>query len=319
MSQRPYDYPLLSYAQWRFLRAWQRIGFRGGTASRTALSVPPPVMVLLAIISVQLGAVLAKGLMPVIGSLGTVFLRQAFAAIVLWLYWRPRLRDFSRKDYLAALLFGVVMAGMNASFYASLTRIPLGIASTLEFVGPLGISVISSRRRLDIVWAGLAVAGVVLLAPVGNSYIDPIGVGLALLAGACWAGYILLNVRVGQLFPGGSGLAIGMSIAALTTLPFGIVSGGHALLSPSVLLLGIGMAMLSTVVPFSLEMETLRRLPPRVFGVLMSLEPAIAALVGFVALKETTSVRALIALVLIVMATGGSSFFQPRNTTRDPQ
>jgi inner membrane transporter RhtA len=176
-------------------------------------------------------------------------------------------------------LFGVTIAAMNAAFYAAIARIPLGIAVTLEFVGPLGVAFVASRRRSDLLWAGLAAGGVLLLAPIGNLTIDPLGVGLALAAGGCWAAYILLNVRVGRTFAGGSGLALSMSVAALVLIPLGVASGRGMLLDPRVLLVGCGVAVLSTLIPFSLELEALRRLPARVFGVLMSLEPAIAALI----------------------------------------
>lgn len=297
-------------SSWGLTRVWECLTHRTSQQSGVVSALPPPVIVLLAIISVQVGAALAKGLFQTIGSSGTVFLRVGFGALIFLLMWRPRVQGYSRADYMLLVLFGLVIAGMNAAFYAAIARIPLGIAVTLEFVGPLGISVFASRKRRDFLWAGLAAAGVVLLAPFGNTTIDPLGVGLALLAGSCWAAYILLNVRVGSTFAGGSGLALSMSVAALVLLPLGIQNGGVALLQPKILLLGVGVAILSTVIPFSLELEALRRLPARVFGVLMSLEPAIAALVGFVVLRETTGLRALIALVLIVIASGGVSFFQ---------
>jgi inner membrane transporter RhtA len=275
-------------------------------------SVPPPILILFSLISVQLGAALAKGLFQQIGSSGTVFLRCSVSALVLVLFWRPRFRAYSRAEYGLIIPYGLLIAGMNVAFYASIARIPLGIASTLEFIGPLGVAIAASRRRLDFLWIGLATAGLVLFAPIGNVVIDPLGVGLALLAGACWAAYILITVRVGRTFSGGVGLALGMSVAALALIPFGVASG-TALLHPGTLLLGVGVAILSTIIPFSLEFEALRRLPPRVFGVLMSLEPAVAAIIGFVVLGETASLRALIALALIVIASGGSSFFQRRD------
>jgi len=301
-------------SQWQFTKVRERLIQQTGQQRRVVASVPPPVVVLLSIISVQLGAALAKGLFQTIGSGGTVFLRVGFAAIALLLAWRPRLREYSRADYTLIILFGLTIAGMNAAFYAAIARIPLGIAVTLEFVGPLGVSVFASRRRGDLLWAGLAAAGVVLLAPFGNTMIDPLGVGLALLAGGCWATYILLNVRIGRAFPGGTGLALSMSVAALVLIPLGVWNGGVTLLSPKVLLLGVGVAILSTIIPFSLELEALRRLPARVFGVLMSLEPAVAALVGFVVLREVTGLRALVALALIMVASGGVSFFQEHDT-----
>lgn len=303
----------LESSQWRLTRVWSRLTHRTGHQSGVVSALPPPVIVLLAIVSVQVGAALAKGLFQTIGSSGTVFLRVGFGALIFLLLWHPRIRGYTRADYMLLVLFGLTIAVMNAAFYAAIARIPLGIAVTLEFVGPLGVSVFASRKRRDFLWAGLAAGGVVLLAPFGNMTIDPLGVVLALLAGGCWGAYILLNVRVGSTFPGGNGLALSMSVAALVLLPLGVWNGGIALLNPKILLLGIGVAILSTVIPFSLELEALRRLPARVFGVLMSLEPTIAALVGFVVLRETTGLRALIALALIVIASGGVSFFQQQD------
>ncbi len=299
-------------SSWGLTRIWERFTHRTSSQSGVLHALPPPVVVLLAIISVQVGAALAKGLFQAVGSSGTVFLRVGFGALIFLLMARPRIRGYSRADYMLIVLFGLAIACMNAAFYAAIARIPLGIAVTLEFVGPLGVSVFASRKRRDFLWAGLAAAGVVLLAPFGNTTIDPLGVGLALLAGGCWGAYILLNVRIGRTFEGNSGLALSMSVAALVLIPLGIWSGGVALLNPKILLLGVGVAILSTVIPFTLELEALRRLPARVFGVLMSLEPAIAALVGFIILKETTGLRALIALALIVIASGGVSFFQQK-------
>ena len=298
---------------WGLTRVRERLTQRTSSQSRVMNALPPPVIVLLAIVSVQVGAALAKGLFQAIGSSGTVFLRVGFGALIFMLVVRPRIRGYSRTDYMLLIAFGLIIAGMNTAFYAAIARIPLGIAVTLEFIGPLGVSVFASRKRRDFLWAGLAAAGVVLLAPFGNVTIDPLGVGLALLAGVCWGAYILLNVRVGRRFEGNSGLAMSMSVAAFVMLPLGIWTGGEALLNPKILLLGVGVAILSTVIPFTLELEALRRLPARVFGVLMSLEPAIAALVGFVVLRETTGLRALIALALIVIASGGVSFFQQKN------
>jgi len=300
-------------------RVWERITHNKTIGQQQGMlrTVPPPIVVLLAIISVQVGAAFAKGLFQTIGSSGTVFLRVSFGAIIFLLVTRPHVRGYTRSDYLLIVLFGLSIAVMNAAFYAAIARIPLGIAVTLEFVGPLTVSVFASRKRRDFVWAALAAVGVVLLAPFGNSTIDPLGVGLALLAGACWGAYILLNVRVGRTFVGGAGLALSMAVAALVLLPLGVWSGGAALLNPKILLLGIGVAILSTVIPFTLELEALRRLPARVFGVLMSLEPAMATLVGFVVLREVVSVRALIALTLIVLASGGVSFFQ-KNDKNEP-
>jgi inner membrane transporter RhtA len=272
--------------------------------------IPPHVLVFLSIISVQLGASLAKKLFPAIGSGGTVFLRLAFGAIILLLFWRPRLRSYTRSEAMLVGLFGLTIAVMNASFYAAIARIPLGIAVTLEFIGPLGVAVAASRRVRDLLWVVLAAAGILLLAPIENTAIDPIGVGFALLAAGGWAAYILLMIRVGRVLPGGGGLAVSMSVAALVIAPLGIVSGGSTLLHPDILLIGLGIAVLSSVIPFSSELEILRHLSARAFGVLMSLEPAIATLIGFIVLGETVGLRAIIAIALIVVASGGVSLFQ---------
>ena len=301
------------FSQWRFMKARERLTPQAGQQRRSVISLPPPLLVFLSIISVQLGAAFAKSLFQAVGSGGIVFLRVGFAAIALLLMWRPQLRQYTRANYALIVLFGLTIAVMNAAFYAAIARIPLGIAVTLEFVGPLGIAVAASRSRRDLLWAGLAISGVALLAPIGNANIDPLGVGLALLAGGGWAAYILLNVRIGRAFTGGAGLALSMSVAALVLIPLGVGSGRGMLLNPKVLLVGVGVAVLSTIIPFSLELEALRRLPARVFGVLMSLEPAVAALIGFVVLRETIGLRALVALILIIVASGGVSFFQQRD------
>lgn len=277
--------------------------------------IPPHVLVFLSIISVQLGAALATKLFPAIGSSGTVFLRLGFGTIILLLFWRPRLRSYTRSEVLLVGLFGLVIAVMNASFYAAIARIPLGIAVTIEFIGPLGVAVAASRRLRDLLWVVLAATGIFLLAPFENTAIDPVGVGFALLAAGGWAAYILLMVRVGRALPGGGGLAVSMSIAALMIAPLGIINGGSTLLHPTILLMGLGVAILSSVIPFSLELEILRHLSARVFGVLMSLEPAIATLIGFIVLGETVGLRAIIAITLIVVASGGVSLFQQRNAS----
>ncbi len=304
---------------WSFYPTWEpmqqmssgtpeRTVRRVGTLQVASRFIPPQVLLLLSILSVQLGAAIAKSLFPVLGSEGTVFVRIALAALILLSLSRPRLRDYTWRDYVLVLFFGITIATMNSLFYAAIHRLPLGIATTLEFIGPLSVSLIGSRRISDIVWIALASAGIILLAPIGTGSFDPLGVVLALLAGAGWAAYILLNVRIGRVFPGGSGLALSMSVAALLLVPFGATSIGHMAHDPIILLLAIVMAILSTVIPFSLELEALRRIPPRVFGVLMSLEPAVAALIGFAVLGETLGLRALIAMVLIIIASGGVSF-----------
>jgi inner membrane transporter RhtA len=282
-------------------------------------AAPPTSLVLLSIFSVQLGAAVAKGLFGQLGPGGTVFLRVGFAGLVLLLLWRPSVRGHARSDYLVAILFGLTLAAMNFAFYQALDRIPLGVAVTLEFVGPLGVAVTGSRRVLDLLWVVLAAAGIVLLAPLdvlGGTDLDPVGVALALLAGFFWASYILLSARTGSIFPGGTGLVIALCIGTVALVPVGIVGGGAALLDPKLLLTGFAVAMLSSAVPYSLELEALRKLPARVFGVLMSLEPAVAALVGFVILGERLGLRALAAVLLVTVAAVGASRFgglEPRD------
>jgi inner membrane transporter RhtA len=200
--------------------------------------VPPTLLVLLAIASVQWGAALAKSLFDEVGVGGAVFLRVLFAALVLALIWRPRLAGHTRRDLVLALLFGLVLAGMNLAFYSAIDRIPLGIATTFEFVGPLGVAVFGSRRRLDLVWVGLAAAGILLLSGFGGESLDGLGVALALLAGGLWAAYILISARVGQAFPGGSGLALAMVVAMVPLAPVGIAAAGDDLLVPWVLAAG---------------------------------------------------------------------------------
>ncbi|GAC1333399.1 MAG: EamA family transporter [Chloroflexota bacterium] len=275
---------------------------KAGRLRVAAGSVPPTGLVILSIASVQFGAGIAKHLFPALGPGGTVFLRVGFAAVLLVLVWRPQLKNHTRSDLAIAALFGISLAAMNFSFYSALERLPLGIGVTLEFVGPLGVAIVGSRRLLDLLWAILAGAGIVLLAPWGGLHLDPFGVALALTAGAWWAAYIFLSARVGQTFQGGSGLTLAMVIGSIVLLPVGVVTAGSALLDPKLLLAGAGVALLSSFIPYSLELEALRRLPTRVFGVLMSLEPATAALVGFVVLRETLSLRAWVAVFLVSAA-----------------
>ncbi len=277
--------------------------------------VPPTALVFFSIISAQLGAAVAKSLFDALGPGGTVFLRIAFAALVLFLLVRPKLGGYDRAGYLVAGLFGLALAGMNLSLYLAFDRIPLGVAVTLEFVGPLGVAVAGSRRVLDLLWVVLAAAGILLLAPLGvlgGMDLDPVGVAFALLAGCLWASYILLSARTGSVFPGGTGLVIALCVGTLVLFPFGIAGAGYALLDPKLLLAGFGVAMLSSAIPFSLDLEALRKLPARVFGVLMSLEPAVAALAGLVVLGERLGMRAVAAVLFVTIAAAGASLFGRR-------
>ncbi len=267
--------------------------------------VPAPGLVLVGIGSVQVGAAFATKLFDHLGPAGTVLLRVAFAAIVLCALWRPSLRAHSRRDLRLAVLFGLVLAFMNLTFYESIDRIHLGVAVTLEFVGPLGVALAGSRTRLDVLWAALAAAGVLLLGGVGASNIT--GVIFALVAGGLWASYILINARVGQAFSGGSGLAIAMAIGTIPLIPIGIADAGSNLLHPDLLAVALAVALLSSVVPYSLELEALRRIRPHVFGVLMSLEPGVAAVAGLVVLGQNLNLVDVLAIAFVVTASAGAT------------
>jgi len=269
-------------------------------------AVPAPAFVLGAAVSVQGGAAVAKSLFPELGPPGVVFLRLLFGGIALWAFGRPRLRGRSGRELRLVAMLGLALVCMNLSFYEALDRIPLGIAVTVEFVGPLGLAVAGSRRRLDLLWVAFAAAGIALLAEGGGD-VHALGLGLAALAGGFWACYILLGVRVGRAFAGTTGLAPAMLVGALVALPWGVASGGSALGDPALLGAGVGVGLLSSALPWSLELEAMRRLPTHAFGVLMSLEPAVAALAGFVFLGETLGVRALVAIALVVVASAGAS------------
>jgi inner membrane transporter RhtA len=269
--------------------------------------IPPALLVLAGVASLQLGAAFGKTLFDEVGPAGTVLLRQAFAALVLMLAWRPRIRGRSAADWRLVLVFGLVLAAMNLSIYAAIDRIPLGIAVTIEFVGPLGVAVAGSRRALDLLWVALAAAGILLLSDFGTADLDLVGVLLALLAGCLWAAYILLAARVGRAFEGAEGVALAMAAGTVVTVPVGVADGGTELLSASVLAIGFAVAILSSAIPYTLEMEALRRLPTGVFGVLMSLEPAMAALAGFIVLGENLAAYEVVAIALVVAASAGAA------------
>jgi inner membrane transporter RhtA len=265
-------------------------------------------LVVTAVASLQFGAGFAATLFDDLGPAGAAFLRLLVAAAVLLALWRPRLRGRPAGDLRLAVLFGLTLGAMNVAIYESFARIPLGIAVTIEFVGPLGVAVALSRRRLDVLWVVLAAAGILLLADGGGgASLDPLGIVFALAAGAAWAAYILLSQRTGQAWPGGSGLAVAMAVGALLAAPLGIAQAQGALLRPELLAAGAAVALASSVIPYSFELEALRRLPARVFGILMSLEPAVAALAGLVVLGQALSLRDWLAIGLVVVASAGAA------------
>jgi inner membrane transporter RhtA len=263
--------------------------------------------VLAAMCSLQLGAALATTMFAAIGPAGTVTLRVGIGAIVLLAVWRPPLRGHAPAQLRLLVGLGIAMAGMNLCFYSALDRLPLGIVVSIQLFGPLAVGAAGSRHAVDLLWVGLAAAGVVLLSRGAGSDFHAAGVVLAVLAGAFWGAYIVLIARAGQAFADGSGLALSMALAGLALLPLGITAGGHDILRPEILAAGIGVSLLSAVIPYSLELAALRKLPTHVFGVLMSLEPAIAALAGLVVLGQSLRPLEVVAIGLVAIASAGAA------------
>ena len=286
----------------------------GRTRTLSLGSVPPPALILLGIVSVQVGAGLAKHLFERMPPTAVVSIRLLASALVLGFLARKALRTVLRDHSWTSLAvvagYGVSLAGMNFAFYQSLSRIPLGVAVTIEFLGPLSVAIAGSRRPRDVLWVVLAGAGVVMLARGGGDA-DLVGILFALLAAVGWASYILLTAATGRRIPGTTGLALASIIGTLVVLPGGIATGvaagGGALLDPTLLLIGLGVGLLSSVIPYSLELEALRRVPARVFGILMSLEPAVAALVGVVVLGEILTGRQWVAIGCVIVACAGAT------------
>ena len=278
---------------------------RSSPTGRALGAIPPPALVLLGIVSVQVGSALAKHLIREVGGFGTVALRLFFAAAMLMLLWRPSLR-LNRRAWTVVLGYGVTLGLMNLCFYQALARIPLGIAVTVEFLGPLAVAVAGSRRWRDAFWAVLAAGGVVLLME-GRGNLDLAGFLFALAAGTCWGLYILVGAALGRHTTEGNGLALGMAVAALLDVPVGVAESGMALIRPHVLAAGLGVALMSSVIPYTMDLEALRKIPPRVFGILMSLEPAMAALIGFIVLRESLHGSQWIAVLCVVAASAGAT------------
>ncbi|MEV6746452.1 DMT family transporter [Streptomyces sp. NPDC058322] len=275
-------------------------------------ALAPVALVVAGGLSVQFGSAVAVLLMPKAGALGVVTLRLAVAALVMLAVCRPKLRGHSRADWGTVLAFGLAMGGMNTLFYQAADRIPLGAAVTLEVLGPLALSVFASRRLINVIWAGLALGGVVLLGGGGFDRLDPVGAAYALGAGAMWAAYIVFSARTGRRFPQADGLALALVVAALLSLPLGIMESGSKLLVPSTLGLGAAVALLSSVLPYTLELMALRRLPAPTFAILMSLEPAIAATAGFLILDQALTTTDALAIALVIGASMGAVRSQTR-------
>jgi inner membrane transporter RhtA len=282
-------------------------------AVRLPNRIPAVWLVVTGIVSLQLGAAIAKDLFILIPPTAMVWLRLITSAIVLLIMGRPRLTGHSGRDWLIVLGFGVNLMMMNWAIYQSFARIPLGIAVTIEFLGPLTVAVIGSRRLTDLIWVLLAGGGVALLG-VSRTTLNLAGVAFALLAAICWACYILLSSQTGRRWPGITGLAIASVVGAIALAPPAVVEAGSRLLDPTVLILGVAVAMLSSVIPYSFELTALRRIPPRVFSILMSLEPAAAALVAMIVLGEFLTPIQWLAMACVVMASIGAT-----RTSQPPQ
>jgi len=279
-------------------------GSGAGPFARAVAAVPPPGLVLVSIVSIQLGAAIAVHLFETLGPIATVFLRLAFSAVLLLIAARRRIDARARRHVGLLVLFGCVIGAMNMCFYGAIARIPLGIAVAIEFVGPLGVAVLMSRRIWEFLWIGLAVAGLVLLTPSIGTDLDPIGVGLALATGAGWATFILISPRVGRDV-GGSGLALAMGVAGLFVLPFELAAGGLGRLDLGLLTGALAVAILSTALPLSLEFEALRRMSARAYGVTVTMEPVVAALVGVIVLGQALPSNGVLAIACVTAAAIG--------------
>jgi len=273
--------------------------------------------VLLSIVAIQAGAALAIHLFPVLGASGTVSIRIILSALLLGLAARGRLRTFGKiftDNWWLLTVFGICIAVMNLCFYLAIDRIPLGVAVAIEFIGPLGVAALTSRRISHLAWIALAAIGIVLLSPLSGVDLDALGVVFALLAGAGWALFIIIAGRIGTSIPGSAGLAIGMGIAAIVISPFALPVVDELASSPMLLLAGLGVALLSTTIPFSFEFEALKRLSTRTYGILVSLEPGVAALIGAMFLSERIGIQGLIAVICVIVAAIGITVSDGRDS-----
>jgi len=275
-------------------------------------NIPPVPAVLLAIISVQCGAAIAKTLFPTIGAAGTASIRIGISALILLLAYRPNLKAITREQWKIVVPYGLSLGAMNLIFYFAIERIPIGLAVTLEFIGPLLVAIIGSKRLIDYCWVLLAAAGIVLIAPWSNERIDSLGVLFALIAGAFWAAYIVLGGKISKIMNDGQAVSTGMLFAAILVLPFGFYEDGLINLTPKLFGMGVALALLSSAIPFTLEMKALGQLPPRTFSILMSLEPAAASVCAFIFLQENLTFYEILAVVCVVIASAGSTLTAKR-------
>lgn len=286
--------------------------------SSGASTAPAVLMVIGSCTSLQFGAGLAVQLFPRLGAAGVTTSRLGFAAVLLLVVTRPRVRTWTRRQWLAVVAFGLSLAGMNGLFYEAIARIPLGPAVAIEFLGPLGLAAVLSRRPRDFAWIALALTGVALLGlDDAETALDPVGVAFVLGAGFLWALYILASERVGAVVDGAGGLAFALVVGALAIVPFGAPGAAEGLSDGHDILLALGVGLLSSVIPYGLELSALRLLPKAVFGVLLALEPVIAALAGWLLLEQGFGWMRALAVVLVVIAGAGSAVTAARSSRRD--
>jgi len=269
--------------------------------------IPPFPAILLSIVSVQVGAALAKGLFPILGAAGTTTIRIGISALILLAFNRPNIKKLTKIQWKAIIPYGLCLGVMNGIYYLSLSRIPLGLAVALEFIGPLMLSVFSSKRMIEYLWAVLAIIGIALITPWNGEGADLFGIIMALLAGVFWAGYIVLGKRTSAVIDGSQAVTVGMVFAIAVILPFGIADGGLANFTTAMIPSAIALGLLCSAIPFSLEIGALKHMPAKTFSILMSLEPAVAAICGVFMLKEFLSVVEWLAVVLIVIASLGAT------------
>lgn len=279
---------------------------------KRGFGIPPLPAVLLAIISVQGGAAIAKGLFPSLGAAGTASVRIGLSAVILYLVNRPNFGKLTAPQWKAVIPYGLCLGAMNLIFYLSLERIPLGLAVTLEFIGPLLLAIYGSKRYVDYLWVLLAATGIAFIAPWSGKGIDVIGALLALAAGGFWAGYIVLGGRISKIMDGGQAVSVGMIFASMVVLPIGLYEGGLVNFTPIMLLTGGALALLSSAIPFTLEMKALKQIPAQTFSILMSLEPAVAALCGLIFLSEHLALMEWLAVISVVIASAGATMTKER-------
>lgn len=285
----------------------------GILAARASFLVQPWLLVVIAVISVQIGSALAKQLFDALGFGGVVFVRTLVGGVIFSVFARPRLRGYSRTVYWNILLYGVTITANMLTFYAAIERIPLGITVAIAFIGPLGVAVLGSRRARDIIWVAVAAIGILLLSPVTDVTLDPVGLLLALACGVLWGLYIVCTKRAGSLLEGNTMLALAMSVAAVVAAPFGAVSASVVLGSPALLSSALIVALLSSVVPFWLEFKALKSLPSGTFGLLVSLEPVAASVMGWLILHEHLGLQEIVGIGLVTIAAAATT----RSTKRD--